>query len=97
MSHDDDTEDDEPAPDTSPWLICPTCHGDGHHCQHLGAITEEDRERDWDADSWEDYMNGLYDKTCETCGGSGKVRTDTLNRILEEAAEYRSERHHGDY
>lgn len=84
----------EPPPDTSPWMICPTCRGDGKHSQHLGAITQEDRDRDWDPDAWQDYLDGVYDKTCETCGGSGKIRQKAYDAICERRAEYASENHH---
>jgi hypothetical protein len=56
------------------WEICGTCHGEGHHCRHLGAITEEDREQGWSYDEWEDYRAGLYDRECGDCRGTGKVK-----------------------
>ena len=55
------------------WAICSTCRGNGRHSLHLGAITEEDRDRDWAPDEFEDYVHGGYDRPCEACGGSGKV------------------------
>lgn len=57
-----------------PWIICPTCMGEGNHSRDLGCITQEDRDRDWSPDEWEDYLEGAYDRVCGTCGGSGKVR-----------------------
>lgn len=76
------------------WIICPTCSGDGAHSRALGAITEEDRERDWSHDEWEDYMNGGYDTTCDTCSGSGKLRDDEEGWAKHEA-QLRSERFDG--
>lgn len=59
----------------SQWMICPDCEGNGKHSKHIGAITEEDRDRDWSYDEFDDYMAGAYDKACDMCKGSGKVRT----------------------
>jgi len=55
------------------YEVCPTCRGKGKHSLHLGAITQEDRERDWDHESWEEYMRGGYDRTCDRCGGKRVV------------------------
>lgn len=68
---DDDVEHEVALPGR--WKICPTCNGDGKHSRHLGAITEEDRERDWSQDEWEGYVAGSYDTGCEECRGTGKV------------------------
>lgn len=90
----DSPDDDEPAPDNSPWIICPTCRGDGKHSLRFGAITQEDRERDWDPDSWDDYLSGAYDEVCTDCGGTGKVREKAWAALEERRAEYRSESLH---
>lgn len=66
------------------WVICGTCEGAGKHSLHLGAITEGDRDRDWDSDSWEDYMSGGYDRSCDPCEGTGKVL------VIDDAAVARS-------
>ena len=55
------------------WAICRTCGGDGHHSRHLGAFTREDMDEQG-PEFMEDYIAGHYDKTCETCNGSGKVK-----------------------
>jgi DnaJ-class molecular chaperone len=55
------------------YEICSACSGHGASSAYLGAITSEERERDWDPEEFEDYMEGAYDKTCEECKGSGKV------------------------
>lgn len=59
----------------APWMICPHCHGDGQHSQHLGEVNTED----WDDEEFERYMEGAYDRNCEVCGGSGKVREDEFD------------------
>jgi hypothetical protein len=56
------------------WEICSTCNGDGAHSRHLGAITSDDLDRDWSPDEFEDYLAGAYDRTCETCKGTGKFK-----------------------
>lgn len=55
------------------WVICSTCSGSGGHSLRFGAITQRDREEDWDEDSFADYMAGRYDEKCEPCEGTGKV------------------------
>jgi DnaJ-class molecular chaperone len=52
------------------WQICPHCEGDGHHAKSLGVINMEDADEEFR----EDYFAGRYDRTCEICNGSGKVR-----------------------
>lgn len=84
-------------PDRSPWIICPECRGEGKSSAYLGAITQEDRERDWDPDSWDDYMNGAYDRICDCCNGTGKVREKACEDYLERKAEIRSESWHFEY
>lgn len=56
------------------WEICSNCQGNGSHSKHLGAITQEDLDRDWSADEFDAYLAGAYDKQCEVCHGSGKVK-----------------------
>lgn len=58
-------------PPPSRWAICEDCHGEGHNSRHLGDVTNWLAE---DPDAAEDYFAGLYDQTCQNCGGSGKVR-----------------------
>jgi DnaJ-class molecular chaperone len=71
-----ENEEGEEVTDELPtrWAICSACEGEGKSSAYLGAITQEDRERDWSPEEFEGYMNGDYDKTCEACQGTGKVR-----------------------
>ena len=62
------------------WEICNHCSGDGSHSRHIGAITYEDRQRDWSDDEFDFYMRGGYDKQCEECKGSGKVLVPDFDR-----------------
>jgi hypothetical protein len=82
-------------------MSCPTCFGKGRHSLALGAITEEDRERDWSPDEWESYTGGGYDQLCDTCDGNGRVEVvdekqlepDVLARWhhhCEDEADYRA-------
>lgn len=85
------------------WAICSECNGDGKHSQRLGAITQSERERDWDEESWETYLRGGYDRTCDSCSGSGKVLEVDVDKLtpeqgrlwvawVEDEAEYRQMR-----
>lgn len=60
--------------DRAPWVICPTCRGDGKHSRNLGAYTQEEFDEQFSPEEQEDYFNGVYDTTCNTCHGTGKVR-----------------------
>ena len=59
------------------WHICPTCEGNGKHSLDLGAITSSDRE-EWDDEEFQQYIDGAYDRRCDTCGGSGKITAQQL-------------------
>lgn len=54
------------------WCICPRCEGNGTSSAYLGAITRD--TFDDDPEFAEDYMAGRYDRPCDECGGSGKVK-----------------------
>ena len=69
----------------SPWVICPTCSGDGHHAKHLGSFTAtEFNDYFEDEDDRDAYFNGDYDRMCQTCRGSGKLREAELAAAMEE-------------
>lgn len=55
--------------------VCPRCSGQGTHWHPAfdNGITQEDRERDWDDESWDELMSGRYDVPCETCQGKRVV------------------------
>ena len=76
--HDLDLEEEEEQPRRSnaPWIICPTCSGDGHHCRNLGAYSMEEFNETFSYEEQEDYFSGAYDTPCGTCSGSGKIRDD---------------------
>lgn len=86
------------------WEICGCCNGHGKSSRYLGAITQGDREPGgaWDdPDAFEDYMRGGYDRHCDECDGSGKVRvvdyarllpgqSEALQEVVNEEREYRA-------
>lgn len=71
MEHGDDEDRTIQLP--AQWAICSTCSGSGGHSLRFGAITQSDRDENWDEDSFADYMDGKYDERCEPCEGTGKV------------------------
>lgn len=100
------TEDDDGAEvvHTLParWAICGTCRGEGKHSHAIGAITADEWASEWSADEQEGYLRGDYDRECETCGGTGKVREVDEDRAdkatlalyeeqQQDAAAYRAE------
>lgn len=69
------------------WAICPHCDGEGASSRYLGAITQSDREPGgaWDdPEEFADYMAGHYDRKCDTCDGTGKVREVDVERCKPE-------------
>lgn len=88
------------------YEICSQCRGTGGHSLRFGAITQSDRDENWDEDSFAAYMRGDYDEKCEPCDGTGKVlvidrdaiRTDEQKAALakydadaEAEADFRAE------
>ena len=59
------------------WAICGECHGDGATSAYLGAIDHDD----WDEDELRAYLNGAYDRSCDACRGSGKVKTINYDQL----------------
>jgi hypothetical protein len=62
----------------SPWEICGECRGEGKHCHHIDGNGLPDSFRE-DDDSMEDYFSGAYDRECESCDGSGKLKMMMLD------------------
>lgn len=80
--YDDERDEDDDGPDEvefelpGKYHVCPACEGKGtlmHPSLRGVAITEEDRDRDWSPDEWEQYTSGGYDVTCTTCKGQRVV------------------------
>lgn len=68
------TEDGDEVTHTLPhvWAICSHCRGEGKSSAYLGAFTADEMYEEG-PEFMEDYMSGFYDRTCDECGGSGKV------------------------
>ena len=70
----------------SKWEICGTCRGNGHHNPHVYTADEFAEAFPFPEDV-EDYMSGMYDRTCDACEGTGKVRVVDWSRLTPEQAE----------
>jgi hypothetical protein len=72
------------------WEICPRCRGNGELGGYPGVFTEADFETAEDLDDYRQYR-----RTCEDCGGSGKVRAVDYTRAshdqLDDFYEYARE------
>jgi DNA-directed RNA polymerase subunit RPC12/RpoP len=56
------------------WEVCDVCRGEGKHVNpaiDCGGISEEMED---DPDFRENYMSGMYDVTCNHCGGKRVVK-----------------------
>lgn len=69
------------------WEICDSCRGDGHHSKHLGVITY-DEWNEWSDEDQDFYMGGGYDKTCDRCDGSGKVKEIDMENLPDDVKEF---------
>lgn len=58
-------------------IVCPRCRGGGKHVNPAvdGNGITSDMDCYHDPDFWDDYLGGLYDVTCERCGGANVVDT----------------------
>lgn len=73
--------DDQEVPLPTQWEICGNCRGNGSVSRIPGAITGDQLD-EWYGDSEERYEfieeytrpGGMYDKPCDDCEGSGKVK-----------------------
>jgi DnaJ-class molecular chaperone len=78
-------EDDNEIELPTKWAICGTCDGEGRHSQHLGAHTASEFDEAFGTpEEKEDYFNGFYDKSCEDCDGTGKVKIVDDARLTDE-------------
>ena len=85
------SDDDEPRELPFKWEICGTCRGHGKSSAYLGAYTASEMD-EAGPEFMEDYMNGFYDRTCDHCGGGGKVKVADLSRMSKaDRAAYRTQ------
>jgi hypothetical protein len=71
----------------SKWQICPRCEGEGKSSAYLGAFSAEEFHDQFNDDEADDYIAGRYDRTCEMCGGSGKVQPTAVNAYEQRRAD----------
>lgn len=69
------------------WEICESCRGDGYHSKHLGVISHE-QWNEWSDQDQDFYMSGGYDKKCDRCDGSGKIKVLDTESLPEDVQEY---------
>lgn len=69
------------------WIICDVCEGEGSHSRHLGVI-DPDTWNDWEDDERHSYLSGRYDRACDACSGTGKLREIALEQLPKEVAEW---------
>src|ERR1700692_1203166 len=70
----DEVAEPEPTPGNAPWIICPRGNADGKHSRGLGAFPMSEFNEQFAPDEQAEYFAGAYDRTCEPCKGSGKIR-----------------------
>lgn len=69
------------------WAICEYCHGDGTHSRRFGSFSA-DEWNELDGEFREGYLSGRFDRSCEVCNGSGKVRELDEDCLTDEARAY---------
>lgn len=62
------------------FQICSICEGRGTSSAYLGAFTQSDMDEEG-PEFMEDYFDGHYDRPCDECGGSGKVKVVDRARV----------------
>lgn len=73
-------ERDDPhwAPPTT-VVVCPQCNGKGRSSLYLGSFSGQELAED--PDFADDYAQGLYDRTCESCNGDNVVEQIDTERL----------------
>jgi hypothetical protein len=69
------------------WEICYSCSGEGSHSKHLGVIDSE-TWNDWEDESRHAYIAGHYDKQCDLCSGSGKIKVLDIDSLNDSAKQW---------
>jgi hypothetical protein len=75
------------------WEVCDDCGGEGSHIHESMRILTCAGTEDWDHEDWDNFRSGVYDVTCDTCGGRLVVRVvdDLAACRREQEAELRAE------
>lgn len=71
------------------WEICDYCRGSGGSSSYLepeggGFTMSEFQEAFPDPEDQDAYFSGAYDRQCEECRGSGKVRVPAMEQLTNE-------------
>jgi len=74
--------------DRQDTIRCPMCRGKGIQSLHGAVITGAEME-ELGEDFQEDYVSGVYDHSCDHCGGSGTTTDAQWEWHLEAEAERR--------
>src|SRR3954470_11668333 len=96
-------EDDEGLETTvtlpSRWEICDTCIGEGKHSRGVegdgGGITSSEWA-EWDAEERDTYVSGGYDRRCDDCQGSGKIKVVDEDQLTPDLRKRWHEKLQGD-
>ena len=64
-------------------IVCPQCRGKGVSSLYLGAYTASEMDEAGD-EFREDYMNGAYDRTCESCEGRNVVQIIDVDGLSDD-------------
>lgn len=78
------------------WEICSTCRGNGKSSAYLGAFTASEMDEEG-IDFQNDYMAGFYDRTCDVCGGAGKIKVADLSKMTKAQRKALREQQQADY
>lgn len=71
------------------WEICCECEGEGKHAHAIDGDGITGSEwNEWDDDERENYLEGRYDRTCEVCRGSGKMKVTDYDSLREMERKY---------
>lgn len=71
------------------WIVCPDCHGEGHHVLHGAAFTGEDLA-ELGPEFLDDMKAGVYDTQCDTCHGRTTIPADELDDYYEAVQDART-------
>lgn len=69
------------------WVICDSCNGHGGSSAHLGVYTREELH-ELDDEFIDDYFSGRYNKSCNACDGTGKVKEIDYDSMPESVKKW---------